>query len=494
MAVRLSLGASRGRLVRQLMTENILLGVAGLVLGLVLGAWIVQLLPSLMVQPPGFPYSTEFRFDSRVALFSLAIALATVVLFGLAPAWRSARPDLVAALKGGPAFGPSSRRRWPLRHWLVAAQVGISMTLLACAGVLVQSFENTRTSDLGFARRQILLVWLVADDAKPSLYHDVMSRFRGMPGVRSVALAVRAPLSLSSQGMFQRVTFPSRPEFANRPPFDIKYNSVTPNFLDTMGTPVLHGRGFDHREESASADSVMINEQMARRFWPNDDPVGKTILVGRTPRTVVGVARNAPINAVGEIPEPYLYLPYWSNFEEEVTFLIQTEGDAAALAQPARRALKSVDSRLSPLTITTDNALIRYSAQLYQITAELVGVLGVLGLMLTAVGLYGVVSYGVSQRTRELGIRMALGAARADTLRLVLREVAALACAGIAVGLPLALIATRLMTTLLFGLGPWNVPTFIVAALLLAAVLLAAGFFPARRATRIEPSSALRVM
>ena len=219
MAVRLSLGARRGRLVRQLMTENILLGAAGLVLGLLLGAWIVELLPSLMVQPPGFPYSTEFQFDSRVALFSLAVALATVVLFGLAPAWRSARPDLVAALKGGPAFGVSSHRRWPLRNWLVAAQVGISMTLLACAGVLVQSFVNTRTSDLGFARRQILLVWLVADDAKPSLYRDVMARFQNMPGVRSVALAVRAPLSLSSQGMFQRVTFPSRPEFANRPPF-----------------------------------------------------------------------------------------------------------------------------------------------------------------------------------------------------------------------------------------------------------------------------------
>ena len=493
MAVRLALGAGRGRLLRQLMAENILLGAAGLVLGLAIGAFLIEILPSLLVQPPGLYAAHDFRFDSRVLIFSIAVSAATVVFFGLAPAWKSARPDLVPALKGEAAFG--GRRRWPARNLLVVAQVAVSMTLLVSAGVLVRSFANTRTGDLGFGRKPLLLVWL-SSDAKPELYREVIARFEALPGVRSVAAAVRAPLSLSSNGMFQRVTFPGRHKLASAPPFEIKYNSVTANFLSTMGTPVLRGRGFDRRDEIAGADSVLINERMAQRFWPGEDPIGKAIQTGGAQGkrlTVVGVVKNAPINSVGEPPEPYIYLPFWANFEPEITFFIETDGDPMGLSKAARQALKAVSARLDPLTITTQNELIRFSAQTYQVTAELVGALGLLGLILTAVGLYGVVSYGVSQRTRELGIRMALGADRADTLGLVLREVAMLGLAGIVIGLPLALAATQLFSGLLFGVGPWDVPTFAGAAILLAAVLLAAGFAPARRATGIEPVSALRV-
>ncbi len=495
MAVRLALGAGRWRLIQQLMAENILLGLLGLAGGIAIGSWLIEILPALMVQPPGFYNAIDFQFDSRVLTFSLAVSLVTIVFFGLAPAWKSARPDLVPALKGDAAFGVSARRRWPLRNWLVTVEVGVAMTLLVCAGVLVRSFANTRSSDIGFARNQLLLVWLAADDAKPQLYRDVISHFEAMPGVRSVAAAVRAPLSLSSNGMFQYVTLPGRTEFTNAPPFEIKYNSVTRNFLSTMGTAVLRGRGFEERDEIPGATSVLINENMAQRFWPGENAIGKTIRVGsKTPRlhTVIGVVKNAPINAIGETAEPYLYLAYWPNFEEEVTFLIEIQGDAARLAQTARRVLKSVDSRLDPLTITTENELIRYSAQNYQVTAELVGTLGLLGLILTAVGLYGVVSYGVSQRTRELGIRMALGAGKNETLGLVLREVAMLGLAGIAAGLPLALVATRFFSSLLFGVPAWDAPTFVSAAILLAPVLLVAGFVPAWRATNIEPVSALR--
>ncbi len=505
MAVRLALGAGRARLIRQLMAENILLGILGLALGAVIGGWLIAILPALMVQPPGFqPSIIDFQFDSRVFIFTLAVSLVTVLLFGLAPAWKSARPDLVPALKGESAFGNSVRRKWPLRNWLVVAEVALSLVLLASAGVLVRSFANTRYSDLGFGRKHLLLVWLSADDPKVSLYQDIMDHFAAMPGVRSVAGAVRAPLSLSSTGMFQHVTFPGRTEFANSPPFEIKYNSVTRNFLDTMGTPILRGRGFEQRDDTAGANSVIVNEKMAQRFWPNDDPVGKTILIGGPKgkvHRVIGVAKNAPINIVGEAPEPYLYLAYWPNIESEITYLIETSADPTALAPTARQVLKSVDPRLDPLTITTENELIRFSAQTYQITAELVGTLGFLGLILTAVGLYGVVSYGVSQRTRELGIRMALGAGRNDTLRLVLREVATLGLIGMAIGLPLALTATQLMSKEIFGVGPkmlfgtspWDPVTFLGAGILLAAVLALAGFLPARRATAIEPSAALRV-
>jgi len=495
MAVRLALGAGRGRLIRQLMTENLLLGFLGLILGLVIGVWIIAILPALIVQPPGLHSTLDFQFDSRVLVFSLIVSFATMALFGLTPAWKSARPDLIPALKGDAAFGGSARRRWPLRNWLVVAEVSLSLTLLASAGVLVRSFVNTRSADLGFGRKPLLLVWLVSDHAKPQLYQDVIARFEALPGVRSVALAVRAPLSLSSNLMAQRVTFPGRPEFANTPPFEIKYNSVTRTFLNTMGTPILRGRGFEERDEREGANSVIVNEKMAQRFWPGEDPIGKIIRVGGQKgklNTVIGVARNAPINAVGEPPEPYLYLALWPNFEEEVTFLIETRNDPASLAQAARQALKAVDTTLDPLTITTENELIRYSAQLYQVTAELVGTLGLLGLILTAVGLYGVVSYGVSQRTKELGVRMALGANRRETLLVILREVGMLGLAGLALGLPLALTATRLFSAMLFGVGPWDVATFAGAGLLLAVVLFAAGFLPARRATNVDPIAALR--
>ena len=489
MAVRLALGASRVRLVRQLMAENTLLGLAGLALGLILGDAIVSILPALLVQPPGFSSTTEFHFDQRLLAFSLGISFITIFFFGLAPAWRSTRPDVVPALKGETTSALS--RRWPLRNWLAVAQVAISMTLLACAGVLIESFAKTRTSDIGFARNPLLLVWMSAD-VKPAEYRQVISTFEALPGVRSVAAAVRAPLSLSSNGMFQRVTFPGRTEFANDPPFEIKYNSVTANFLSTMGTPIQRGRGFDKNDEVPGAASVLINQRMAQRFWPGQDAIGKTIMLARRPHTVVGIVKNAPINEVGEPPEPYLYLSYWANFEQEATFMIQTQADPAALAEAARRALKSVDSKFNPLTITTENDLIRFSSQRYQITAELAASLGFLGLILTAVGLYGVVSYGVTERTRELGIRMALGADRRDTLLLVLREVASVGAIGILAGLPIALTATRAFSSMLFGVAPWDAPAFLASVFVLAVVLLAAGYLPARRATGIAPSSALR--
>jgi predicted permease len=287
--------------------------------------------------------------------------------------------------------------------------------------------------------------------------------------------------------------FPQRPETAAAP-VEIKYNSVSASFFQTMGTALVRGRGFEPRDETPGANSVVINESMAQRYWPQEDPLGKTIELGRkrAPRIVIGIARNAPINSIGELPEPYLYLPYWANFEQEATFLVETSGPAAALAEASRQALKSVDARLNPLTITTQGELIRFSALRFQLTAELVGALGLLGLILTAVGLYGVVSYGVSQRTRDFGIRMALGARRLDTLGLVLREVAMLGAMGIVIGLPVALGATRLLSSQLFGVDPWDVAAFAVAAMLLLVVVLGAGFIPARRATTVDPASALR--
>jgi len=504
MAVRLALGAGRGRLVRQLMTENFLVGMLGLALGIAIGAWLIAVIPVLIVQPPGFHVALDFRFDARVFLFSLFVSLLTIALFGLAPAWKASRPDLVPALKGEAAFGSTSRR-WPLRNWLVVAEVAFAMILLASAGVLVHSFANTRTVDLGFGRKPLLLVWTSTNNPKLPVYQEVMTRFEALPGVRSVAGAVRAPLSLSSNGMALRISFPGRTEAPNQAPLEVKYNAVTRNFLSTMGTAIVRGRGFEQRDEMAGANSVIVNEKMAQQYWPGEDAVGKVIHIGGAKgkdHTVIGVARNAPINAVGEAPEPYLYISYWPNIESELTYLVESDGDPAALAQAARQQLKAVSPDLQVMTITTENELIRFSAQIYQITAELVGTLGLLGLILTAVGLYGVVSHGVSQRTRELGVRMALGASRNDTLRLVLRDVAILGLVGLCAGLPLAMAATRFFSKLavdpgspgvLFGVSAWDAPAYLAAIVLLSAVVLLAGYIPARRATSVDPSTALRM-
>jgi predicted permease len=493
MAIRLSIGADRLRLVRQLMVENVVLGACGVVFGLALGSVIIRVLPSLIVAPPGFISAVQFKLDDRVLVFTLIVGAATVLFFGIAPAWRSSRTDLVPALKGELTL-MSTGRHWPLRNWLAVVQVAVSLTLLACAGVVVQSFSNTRTSNLGFQRREILNVW-VAADAKPELYRSVVERFQQLPGVRSVAVAVRAPLSLSSNGMAQMVRMPG--QLASTAPYEIKYNSVSANFFSTMGTQILRGRAFDGSDENGTANSVLINEKMADRFWPNEQPIGKTFTVGtKRPRLlqVIGVVKNAPINDIGEVPEPYLYLPYWSNFEQEATFMIETDGDAAALLETARKALKSVDARLDPLTIVTMNDLIRFSAQRYQLTAALVSALGIIGLLLTIVGIYGVVSYGVSLRTREFGIRMALGANREATLRQVVREVGILGLVGFALGIPAALFATHAMRALLFGVNPWSATAFAAALATLTASLMIAGMLPAGRATRIEPATALRTI
>jgi predicted permease len=490
-AVRLSLGAHRLRLVRQFMTENLVLGLIGLAAGLAIGAGLIKLLPSLLVQPPAFHPVLDFQLDFRVLSFSLAVSVLTILLFGLSPAWRTAKSGLVPALKGASGLAASGAGKGLRpRHWLVISQVGISLALLAATGVLVESFVNTRTMDYGLARKPLLLVWLqLSGPQAAALHREALDRLRGLPGVKAVAIASRAPLSLSEGGMSQRVVFP------DQLPVEIKYNSVSSNYLPAIGTALRRGRMFDEVDQTSGAPVVLINETMAQRYWPREDAVGKTIrLEGSSggEYRIVGVTQDAPINGIGEAPEPYLYLPYWRNPTDSMTYVLETSGDALALAQPARQKLLAISRQLDPLMITTEQELVRYSAGQYQVTAELVAVLGFIGLVLTAVGLYGVVSYGVSQRTRELGIRMALGAERGQMLKLILLEVASLGLIGMAFGLPLALTATRLASALLFGVSPWDVPLFAAAVLLLAIVLLIAGAVPARRAMRVDPLAALR--
>jgi predicted permease len=493
--VRLSLGAQRLRLVRQLMTENIVLGFAGLVAGIAAGAVLIKLLPSLLVQPPALQPILDFHLDLRVLSFSVLVSMATIFLFGLAPAWSTSKSNLASSLKERVSSADWTGRGLRPRHWLSISQISISLVLLAGTGLLLQSFINTRTLDYGLGRRPLLDVWVWASGQQaPALYREALDRLRAFSSVREIAFASRAPLSLSEGGMSQLVTFPGRPETSNQP-VEIKYNSISSSYLSVMGTALLRGRMFNMIDQRNGPLVVLISETMARRFWPQGNAIDKIIhiktLSNREYR-IVGVVQDAPINAIGEPPEPYMYLPYWRNPTESMTFVVKTDGDPLAIAQPIRRSLISLSHDLDPFMITTQQELIRYAAAPYQMTAELVSTLGFLGLMLTAIGLYGVISYGVTQRIREIGIRMALGAERGTILKLVLGEVTLLASIGVAMGLPLAFLGARSASTLLFGVAPWDLTAFCGAIALLVIVLFAAGAVPARGATRIDPMMALR--
>jgi predicted permease len=493
--IRLALGAGRLRLVWQLMTENLLLGSLGFGIGLLIGSSLIKLLPHLLVTPPGFNLPFDFHLDQRVLLFAAAVSLVTVGLFGLIPGFRALSPQLVPALKSGADLVGSSRRGLQLRHWLVIAQVSISLTLLIATGVLAASFANTRTADIGITRQPLLLAWLGYDVAAKSTYVQAIEQIKALPGVKEVAFALRAPLSLSGNGYAQKVSLPDRGETRNELPVEIKFNSISSNYLRVMGTALRKGREFTEIDQSTGPPVAIINERMAEVYWHTQDPIDKLIHIegehGGDYR-VVGVAQTSPINEIGETPEPYIYLPFTRTPVAEITLMIQTEGEALQLAPEVRHTLISLSRGLDPLSITTQQQLIRFSAGQYQTTAELVSVLGLLGLTLTAIGLYGVVSYGVDRRRREIGIRMALGAKRNNTLMLVLRETVLMGGIGCVAGLPLALTATRIARALLFGVSPWNVAVIVAAVTVLALVLLLAGLVPARQATRIDPMAALR--
>jgi predicted permease len=309
-------------------------------------------------------------------------------------------------------------------------------------------------------------------------------------------MAIRTPLSVDESGWAAPVTFPDRPEIGQATPLEIKYNAIDSRFLRVMGTPVVRGRDFDETDQSSGPPAVLISQTMAARFWPGRDPLGATIRVGPPPgveRRIVGIVKDVTFNSIDQPPEPYMYLPWYRGQYGEATFIVNTRQPAELLKETGRRTLLAMDRRLDPATISTEGELIRFSGLQYQLLAELLSMFGLIGLVLSAIGLYGVVAWSVSHRRREIGIRMALGASRRATLSLVLRQTALVGGVGMVVGLALAMTATKLGSAMLYGTSPWDPGMLGAAAAVLGTVLLVASFIPANRATRIEPMSALRV-
>ncbi len=497
-ALRLSLGATRWTVARQLLVENLLLGLMGWAAGLALAMGIAALLPRLLVSEPAmlnaYTYGTSFHLDERVYFFAGLLSLVTMLLLAFVPLVQVSRPQLVPALQAG-AAGCVTSRTSVLRRAAVWLQIGISFALLVSTGALVRSFLNTRTQSIGLTRNQVLVAF--TQDPDNPLRETIQTNLRALPGVKNVAYGIRSPLMPSENGIAVKAQLPSHPELHE--PLEIKFNAVSPGFLAVIGTRIVRGRGFTTEDTANSPVSVVINRTMAQKYWPAQNPIGQTVHLvdGHVDAHVVGVAEDAPINRIGELPEPYLYIPFLqyqarlSNMGE-ITFVVETSQNAMSMAPDARQTLIHINPLLDPMFITSLPELIRFSSGNYQMMAEMVSALGIIGLALTVVGLYGFLAFRVTQRQHEIGIRMALGASREATVWLVLRDTAWLIAIGLAIGVGLSLAAARIESSVLFGVHPLDVLSLVVALGILAVSTAIASWLPARRAASIDPMRALR--
>ncbi len=492
-AIRQSLGSSRARLVRQLLTESVLLAAIGAALAVLLAAWLIETVPALLGAR-----DYEFRLDPRVLGFTLVTAVLTALLFGLAPALAASKTELVSSLKGEALARPG--RRWlTLRNALVVGQVALSLVLLDASGLLIRSLIHAQRVDLGYERKNVLFVQVAPElPAEPArvFFDQLVERVRTLPGVKQASLARRAPLWPSEGGVSEPVVIPGYQSPSGEQRFQIKFNTVAPDFFRTLGIRLLRGRDFTERDDRAAPRVVIISETMARQFWPKQDPIGRLIRTGGTKPVdweVVGVVRDAKMNYVLEPPEPYFYIPFgqgrpwWA-----MTLTLETAGDPLALAGAVKGEISALAKSIPAPTIDTLQGLMRRSLRSRQMQASLVSGLGLLGLLLASIGLYGVTSYAVSRRTHEIGIRMALGAQRIGALRLILRQGLVLALAGIVIGLPASLAATRRIEEMLYGVRPTDPVTYTAVCVGIIAVAQLASLLPARRATRVDPAVALK--
>ena len=497
-AVRLALGATRTRIVRQMLTESMLISMLGGGLGLLLALWLANELVSFDAFATFV--SLTPTLDLRVLGFTLLISLLTGALFGLAPALHASNPDLAPVLKNTDSSGKISRR-FGLRNALVVFQISISLVLLIGAGLFLRSLQKAYATDFGFDTRDALLASV--DMARQgyneaqgrNFYQQFVDGVQAMPGVLGVTLAQYIPVNAggSRTGVYIE-------GYTSQPGEDLELNLnvVDANYFDTLGTPLLAGRAFGEQDTATSTKVIIINEAFARRFWPEQslqEVVGKNLSISgaRGPfYQVIGVAKTGKYRNLREAPLPFMFVALSQEYRSRVTLLLRTAGDPARLMPALRAELQKLDKTLPLYDVKTlDEHLGRALGQ-ERTNAWLIGSFGVLATLLAAVGIYGVMSYTVTQRTRELGIRLALGASRGDVLRLVVGRGVVLTSIGLAIGLGSALALTRVVSTLLYGVSATDPLTFVAVAIALAGVALGACLIPARRAARVDPVVALR--
>jgi predicted permease len=494
--LRAALGASKGRVMRQLLTESLVLAILSGVVGLVIAYWGRAVLWSF--RPPFIlDGDIDLKFDSRVLFFTLGTALLTAVFIGVAPAIKAAKPDLIEALKVGGRGGTVGWTRNPFRSLLVVTEIALALVALVGAGLFIRSMQNAQRVDPGFESKNLFvfafdLGALHYDEGRARQYfRAAIDRAKMSPGVESATIASNFPLG----GGFDRTVFPEGQDEASGYRGTLtQLNDIAPNFFETLRVPLLSGREFTDADRKGTKQVAIISEAMAKQFWPNENAVGKRFhFFGETAlREVVGIARNTLVNAIGEEPQPLAYLPLTQDYAPAVTMQVRTNSRPEAVIATVRSQVQSLDTNLALTNINTIGELIGQGLWASRMGAALLTVFGGLALFLAVVGVYGVLSYSVNQQTREIGVRMAMGAQSGRILSLVVGQGMRLAIAGLTVGILIALAATRVLSSLLFGVSAHDPLIFVGVSVILATAAILACYIPARRATRVDPLVALR--
>ena len=504
-AVRLAIGAGRRRLIRQLMSESLLLALAGAVAGILLAQWADTLLLQMVsrMSRGHEVIQIDLRPDARMLGFALFVTILSAILFGLIPALRVTRVDLSPILKssaGGEA-GESGNRRLPVAKVLVIAQVAISLILLVAAGLFVHSLSKLSEVNLGYQRENLLLFQI---DGRPAGYkgaanlrfqQELLEKFSNVPGVRAATLSSNGLFSDSESGDPISVE-DYMPKTGEKP--NSRMDHIGPGYFSTVGIPILIGREIGPQDSGSGPRAAVINQEFARHFFGSTNPIGKKVrdVYPGNPQEmeIVGIVADAKYNSLREKTPTRIYAPYFNPMWEHsyAFFEIRTQADPASVSASLRKIVRETNSAIQPIEIKTMPGLVDDSLHTDRFVARLAGVFGFLAMLLASIGLYGIMTYTVARRTRDIGIRMALGAQPGGVLWLVLRETLLLVLVGVAVGLPVAFAGTRLLKSMLFGLGLVDPVAIVVSTMMLAAIAALAGFLPARRAMRVDPMIALR--
>jgi predicted permease len=499
MAIRAAMGATRFHLVRLLIVESLLLGLISGLAGVLLALWGIDLLGAIRFSVDA-PINFHIEADWRVFIFSLLIALMTGIIAGLLPAFQSSRVNLNESLKEGGRTGSAGGKRQRLRSAFVVAQVAASFLLLICAGLFIRSLEESRNINLGFRTDNLLMfsvdLELEGYDKERGgvIQKQLLDRLRQLPQVRGASLASHTPIGYNNESVdvyTTEQTARGEQDFTT-----IYMGKVGSDYFQTMEIPIVDGRAINERDDEKSPQVAVINEAMAHTLWQGQNPLGRQFRTSRDgqPIEVVGIARDSKYIFLGEDPRPFIYLPMKQSYRSEVTYFLHTDGNPTALVNATRQAVRDLDSKIAIYDVKSmeEHLSSGLAFMFVRLGATLAGIFGIVGLVLAVVGIYGVISYSVSQRTHEMGIRLALGAQTGDILKIILKQGMGLACLGIAIGMVAALFLTRALSGFLYGVSATDGQTFLSVSILLAGVALMACLLPARRAAKTDPITALR--
>ncbi len=493
-ALRLAMGASRARLVRQLLVESLLLALAGGAIAWLLTTWTAGTFATFF-PPTTLPLRLNGQANHSVLLATLLISIFTAMVFGVLPALRTSHLAPLAVLKEEEGRVSGSIHRSRLSKGMVVAQIVLSLLLLIAAGLFARSFQNEQRSDPGFDPSHVLVA---SYDLGPTGYsqaqgitfdQSLLARLRALPGVQSATLADFSPLSFTIHSA------PVVPEgYIPRPHelMDVDSAIVGPDYFETLRTPLVAGRGFTAQDNEKSQLVAIVNQEFCKRYWPGQDAIGRSVSFYGRSFTIVGVARNAKYRLLHYAPAPAIFLSLYQEYRSQVTIHLRVAGAPEAFASAVGKSVDEINPDLPLFNVTTLKASMQFGSVFERLAATLVGAFGLLALVLAAVGIYGVVAFSTRQRTHEIGIRMALGAKRRDVLNLVMGQGLKLALIGVAAGVAGSLALTRFLSSLLYGVEPTDPLTFIVVSVVLVAVALLACYVPARRATKVDPMVALR--